>query len=63
MFPERVDINDIRLIGGLEWTGLRDITGFFEVAYVFDREVIYVVAPLQSFKPDDTVMLRAGLAF
>ena len=63
MFSERIDINDIRLIGGLEWTGLRDIQGFFEVAYVFDREVIYVVAPLQSFKPDDTVMLRAGLAF
>lgn len=62
-FTDRIDINDIRLSAGLEWTGPRGLTGFFEAGYVFEREVVYVVAPGDSFDPDDTFMVRAGISF
>lgn len=63
----QVDINDIRLFGGLEWlSGYLGATGFVEVGYVFDREIIYfrrdgTVPPNLPLK--DTIMLRAGLSF
>jgi hypothetical protein len=60
---DRVDINDIRVSGGLEWTGPNGLTGFFEIGYVFKREVVYVVEPSDTFNPDDSWMLRAGIAF
>jgi hypothetical protein len=60
---DRIDINDIRFSGGLEWTGPRGFTAFFEVGYVFEREVFYVVDPTDTFEPPDTVMLRAGFAW
>lgn len=60
---DRIDINDIRVSAGVEWTGPRGLTGFFEVGYVFEREVVYVVTPSDTFQPDDTYMLRAGIAF
>lgn len=54
--------NDIRVIGGLEWTALSGMSGFFEVGYVFDREIIFQNSPFQ-FDPDDTIMVRGGLSF
>lgn len=60
---DRVDINDIRFSVGLEWTGPRGVTGFFEVGYVFEREVVYVVDPSDSFDPDDTFMIRTGFSW
>jgi len=61
---QRVDINDIRLIGGLEWTGgWVGAKGFLEIGYVFDREVVFDAAPGFTLKPDDTVMVRGGFAF
>jgi hypothetical protein len=60
----RVDYNDIRAIWGLEFETQTKIRGFFEVGYVFDREVLYDEAmPPPTFKPDDTFMLRAGIDF
>lgn len=60
---DRIDINDIRVMLGLEWTGQRGFGGFVEAGFVFEREVIYVVDPSDSFDPDDTFMLRAGISF
>ncbi len=60
---DRIDINDIRLSAGIEFTGPQGLTGFFEVGLVFEREVVYVVTPSDTFQPDDTYMLRAGIAF
>lgn len=60
---DRIDINDVRLSAGLEWTGPRGLTGFVEGGFVFKRQVIYVVTPADSFDPGDTFMVRAGLSF
>ena len=62
-FTDRIDINDIRVSAGLEWTGPQGLMGFVEVGYVFEREVVYVVTPGDTFSPDDTYMIRAGIAF
>ena len=63
-FSDRVDINDIRLIGGLEWFSKAvAIKGFVEAGYVFEREVIYDVVPADNFDPSDTFMLRGGLYY
>lgn len=59
----RFDINDIRIGLGIEWTGHRGTRGFAEVGYVFDRELIFEVSPGSNRSLNDTVMLRAGLAF
>jgi len=61
--PGGVDINDIRVFGGLEWSHPNKLTGFIEVGYVFDREVVYRDLGVANFKPTDTIMLRAGFNF
>ena len=60
---ERVDINDIRLYLGLEWTTTLGPTGLFEAGYVMDRELVYVNDPPFDQNLNDTFMLRAGLVF
>jgi hypothetical protein len=60
---DRIDINDIRVSAGLEWTGPRGLMGFVEAGFVFKRQVIYVVDPDDTFNPDDSWMVRAGVAF
>jgi hypothetical protein len=60
---DRIDINDIRVSGGVEWTGPRGLTGFVEAGFVLKREVVYVVDPSDTFNPDDSWMIRAGIAF
>lgn len=64
-FNDSVDINDIRLIVGVEWgqsallqEGRR--TGFFEAGWVTDREIIYVTTPNQDVSLSDSFMLRLG---
>jgi len=61
-----VDINDIRLVLGIELGppatgGIGQRRAFFEVGYVWDREIVAVGGG--SLTLDDTVMLRGGLAF
>jgi len=65
---DRLDINDVRAILGFEFgtaemlkAGQR--TAFVEVGFVWDREVIYVARPFDSFKPRDTIMIRAGIGY
>ena len=57
------DYNDIRVMAGIETLALSGLKTHFEVGYVFDREVVYRFNPPQSFEPDDTFMLRAGLSY
>ncbi len=59
---QQMDINDIRVSGGLEWETQSFIRGHVEVGYVFDREVIITGDPA-TFKPDDTFMIRGGIDF
>ncbi|MEX2170205.1 MAG: hypothetical protein WD851_12910 [Pirellulales bacterium] len=60
---DRVDYNDIRVIVGLEWETQTLIHGFFEVGYVWDREIVFADSGAPAFKPDDTYMLRTGVDF
>ncbi len=65
---ESIDINDIRLVLGLEWGNnaqMRDgrRVGFFEVGYVFDRELLYKESPMDDLSLQDTFMLRAGIGY
>jgi hypothetical protein len=62
-----MDINDIRVSIGLELgppvTGSVGQRGFFfEIGYVFNREMVLVV-PVQQYSLSDTWMLRGGFAF
>jgi hypothetical protein len=60
---DRIDYNDIRVIGGLEWETQTHIRGHVELGYVFDREIIFDSGDPPNFKPDDTIMLRTGISF
>lgn len=60
---ERIDINDIRAIVGTEWQMRNSLKGFVEGGFVFNREVVYVAEPLDSFDPGETFMLRGGIAY
>lgn len=60
---ERIDINDIRVLVGLEWHNLNRWYGFIEGGYVFDREIYYVVVPGDRTKLDNTFMLRGGVSW
>jgi hypothetical protein len=60
---DQIDINDLRVSAGFEWTGPRGLTGFVEGGFVFEREVLYVVDPTDNFQPADTYMVRAGISF
>ena len=60
---DQVDINDIRIFSGIEWLGLRGVTGFAEIGYVFDREILYASDPLTKFRLSDAFMVRAGISF
>ena len=60
---DRVDINDIRVKFGVDWINQRNWRGYLEAGYVFDREVVYVVRPGDSFRARDTFLLGAGFSF
>lgn len=60
---DRFDYNDLRVSMGLEWTSFPGYRGYFEVGYVFDREVVYESNMPDYFKPDETFMVRGGLNY
>ena len=60
---DQFDYNDIRVSGGLEWEALSGMHGAFEVGYVFNREFIFKSGVNTGFNPEDTFMIRAGIAF
>ena len=57
-----VDYNDLRVSLGIEFETQSQVTGTFEVGYVFDREIYLPLGggPV-ALEFDDTVMLRAGI--
>jgi hypothetical protein len=59
---DQVDINDIRVFVGSEWLGRRGVSGFTEIGYVFERELVYR-SLLDPVPISDTFMIRMGLAF
>ncbi|MFN0019424.1 MAG: hypothetical protein ACKVP0_14255 [Pirellulaceae bacterium] len=61
-FSDRIDINDIRVSIGLETQG-NGLNLFGEVGYVFDRRVVYVTNPADSFNPGNAFMVRLGFSF
>lgn len=62
-FKDQVDLNDMRVMAGLEWIGVRGVTGFGEVGYVFERQLIYrSLAPADSYL-GTAIMFRGGFAF
>jgi hypothetical protein len=60
---DRIDYNDIRVSGGFEWETQTFIRGHIEVGYAWDREIVFVSGNPPNFRPDDTVMIRAGVDF
>ena len=60
---DRMDINDIRVILGVEMSNLNRYYGFAEVGYVFDRDLVFFREPGDSIHVDETVMVRAGFAW
>ena len=65
---ESVDINDLRAIAGFEWgpsnalaAGRR--SGFAEIGYVFNREVLYHTQQADNFDPDNAFMFRLGIGY
>lgn len=60
---DQIDINDIRVIGGVEWESQTQMRGHFEVGYVWDREILFRSGQPGPFRLDDTIMLRAGIDF
>lgn len=62
-FADQVDINDYRLMVGLEWIGIRGVTGFGEVGVAFDRELIYRSDDTIGHNLGDSFFARGGFAF
>ena len=60
---EQADINDIRIFTGIDWSYLDQRSGFFQIGYVFDREIVYRLVPAENISLDDTFMIRLGLRF
>ena len=65
---ESIDINDFRVLLGLEW-GRSDLirsgrrTGFVEAGVVFGREVYYDKNRQDNFDPNTTFIIRAGVGY
>jgi hypothetical protein len=60
---DRIDLNDIRITAGLEWRCYTGTRVWFETGYVFNREIIYKTNSQLNFNPDNTFMIRGGVAF
>ncbi len=65
---DSIDMNDIRLLLGLEWGRNEQIrdgrrVGFFEVGYVFKRELEFKYDPVDNIDLQDSLFLRAGFGY
>jgi len=65
---ESIDINDLRLVLGLEWgrnEQMRDgrRVGFLEAGYVFQRELLFKESPADNLDLQDSLMVRAGIGY
>jgi hypothetical protein len=67
-FEDNVDINEYRVLLGIEW-GQNDAirngrrTAFFEIGYAFDRELEYRVRPGDDIDTNDAFMFRLGFGY
>jgi hypothetical protein len=62
-FSDQVDLNDMRITAGLEWIGVRGITGFGEFGYAFERQLIYrSTAPADDYL-GSAILFRGGFAY
>lgn len=65
---DSIDINDIRVLLGLEW-GRNDMMrdgrriGFAEIGYAFDRELLYKRRPADNLDLQDNFVLRIGFGY
>jgi len=65
---DSIDINDIRLVVGLEW-GRNDMmrdgrrAGFAEIGYAFDRELLYKRRPADNLDLQDNFVVRVGFGY
>ena len=65
---DEIDINDIRLMLGLEFGKSDQIRqgfrlGFIEAGYAFNRELLYKVRTASSLDLENSFVLRAGFAY
>jgi hypothetical protein len=58
-----VDYNDIRFALGIDFKMCGGQTGFFEVGYAFNRQLVYASEMPDTFTPNGTVYLHAGASF
>ncbi len=58
-----VDYNDIRAALGVDFKRCGGQTGFFEVGYAFERELVYASQMPNTFTPNGTFYLHAGVSF
>jgi hypothetical protein len=54
--------NDFRVYIGVEAMTARNMKMFFDIGYVFNREIIYR-SGAPNIDPNDTIMLRGGLSY
>lgn len=64
-FRDSFDYNDIRALLGVEWIPetKAGLSGFFEVGYVFERELQYVSLSPPQYDLPETFILRGGFSF
>lgn len=62
-FNDQVDVNEVYSFIGAEWMGPRNVTGFVELGYAFNRELVYRSDDKNPTELQDAIMVRAGLAF
>jgi hypothetical protein len=60
---DSIDINDYRVMLGIESIGASGLRATFEIGYVFKREIVYRSLNPERFEPNDTLMVRIGVAF
>lgn len=59
---DEFEYNDIRVMLGLEMLTLQGSRAWFEVGYLFNREVNFRIGP-GNFDPSSTIMIRSGLSY
>jgi len=64
-FTDSFDYNDFRIMIGAEWIPIpkNGPSAFFEVGYVFKRQLVYTSLLPPTFDLPDTFMLRGGFSF
>lgn len=62
VIQDKVEYDDIRVMGGLEWIGHLSFKGFVEAGYVWNRKLIYQ-SNEGNINPENTIIVRGGIAY